>query len=168
MRKSRGVVHERSAGAVVVHEEPGKPREYLLLRYGAGHWGFPKGHVEAGETDRQAARREVAEETSLHPDDQEFMDGFREETLYTFQRGRTRVEKEVLFFLVEAKSRDVKISHEHTDYAWLSYKEALKRLTFEGPRRALRNAEAFLNARRQADAEAVAEGEAPSRSETIG
>lgn len=143
MKKSRGVVHERSAGAVVCLDgESG--REFLLLRYGAGHWGFPKGHVEAGETDAQAAKREVAEETSILPDQQEFIPGFREGTLYTFQRGRTRVEKEVMFFLVRARSKDVKISHEHTDYAWLSYEKALELLSFDGPRRVLISAQTFL------------------------
>lgn len=145
MKKSRGVVHERSAGAVVyVDGENG--REYLLLRYGAGHWGFPKGHVEAGETDAQAAKREVAEETSILPDQQEFVPGFREGTLYTFQRGRTRVDKEVMFFLVRVKAKDVKISHEHTDFAWLTLDKAMDVLSFEGPRRVLASAEKFLAA----------------------
>lgn len=158
MKKSRGVVHERSAGAVVYRQPPGQPREFLLLRYGAGHWGFPKGHVEDGETDPQAARREVTEETSIPPEGQRFIEGFREDTIYTFQRGRTRVEKKVLFFLVEVQQREVKISHEHTDFTWLPYQKAREQLSFEGPRRALHNAEEFLRRREAAAERAAREG----------
>lgn len=150
-------VRERSAGAVVFRTAP-EGRLYLLLRYGAGHWGFPKGHLEANETEVEAAIREIEEETGIPRARLRFHDGFRGRTDYKFRRGRTLVEKGVDFFLVESEVPDVRLSHEHTDYAWLTYKEALKRLTFEGPRRALRNAEAFLTARREADAEAAAEG----------
>jgi bis(5'-nucleosidyl)-tetraphosphatase len=142
--KRTGTVQERSAGAVVFHDAPDHPREYLLLRYGSGHWGFPKGHVEPGETDEAAARREVAEETSIPPESQRFIDGFIEPTRYTFHRGRARVEKEVLFFLVQALTRDVKLSAEHTTFTWLPFHAALARLTFDGPQRALRRAEAHL------------------------
>jgi bis(5'-nucleosidyl)-tetraphosphatase len=143
-RKRDSTVHERSAGAVVFHDAPEGPREYLLLRYGSGHWGFPKGHVEHGETDETAARREVAEETSIPPEAQRFIHGFVEPTRYTFRRGRVRVEKEVLFFLIQALTRDVKVSAEHTTFTWLPFHAALARLTFDGSQRALRRAEAHL------------------------
>ncbi|MCW5621620.1 MAG: NUDIX domain-containing protein [Burkholderiales bacterium] len=52
-----------SAGVVVVRRLRSDWR-YLLLRV-YRTWDFPKGGVEAGETALQAARREVAEETSL-------------------------------------------------------------------------------------------------------
>lgn len=139
-------MQERSAGAVVYHERDGA-REYLLLRYGAGHWGFPKGHVEAGESDQEAARREVSEETGIRPSEQRFVDGFQEATPYSFQRGRTRVDKEVLFFLVQSLTREVRISHEHTDYSWLRFEKALAQISFDGPRRVLQRAEDFLRAR---------------------
>ncbi|MHB1005946.1 MAG: NUDIX domain-containing protein [Chloroflexota bacterium] len=50
----------RQAGCVVLHGN-----EVVLRHTAAGHWVFPKGHVEPGETDEQAAVREVAEETGL-------------------------------------------------------------------------------------------------------
>lgn len=51
---------ERAAGGVVRHEEKG----FLVIRR-FGHYDFPKGHVEAGETLEQTAVREVCEETGL-------------------------------------------------------------------------------------------------------
>ena len=51
---------ERSAGGVVF-----RGGEVLLIRDTYGRWSFPKGHVEAGETDEKAAEREVFEETGI-------------------------------------------------------------------------------------------------------
>lgn len=147
MSAPRRKVKERSAGAVVFSTTPEGP-EYLLLRYGGGNWGFPKGHVEAGETDVQAAQREVGEETGIPIEQQRLVDGFEDDTDYRFRRGHTLVEKDVRFFLIEAGTRDVKISHEHSGYAWLPYSQALARVSFEGPRRILQAAHAFIQALR--------------------
>lgn len=143
MSPPRKKVKERSAGAVVFYPTTAGP-EYLLLRYGGGNWGFPKGHVEAGETDLQAAQREVMEETGIGIDRQKILDGFEDDTDYRFRRGHVLVEKDVRFFLIESSTADVKISHEHSAFAWLPYGQALKRVSFEGPRRILQAAHSFL------------------------
>ena len=143
----RRKVKERSAGAVVFSQATDGV-EYLLLRYGGGNWGFPKGHVEAGETDVIAAQREVAEETGIPIERQSLLDGFSDDTDYRFRRGSTLVEKDVVFFLIESSQREVKLSHEHSGYAWLPYSQALQRVSFEGPRRILQAAHAFLMERR--------------------
>jgi len=136
-------VRERSAGAVVFTNTPTGP-EYLLLRYGGGNWGFPKGHVEAGESDVQAAQREVEEETGIPVGAQKLLPGFEDDTDYRFRRGHVLVEKDVRFFLIESGVRDVRISHEHSAFAWLLYGPALERVSFEGPRRILQAAHAFI------------------------
>ena len=140
---SRRRVKERSAGAVVFSPTPGGP-EYLLLKYGGGNWGFPKGHVEAGETDVQAAQREVEEETGIPVGAQKLLPGFEDDTDYRFRRGHVLVEKDVRFFLIETATRQVKLSHEHSDFAWLAYPQAMERVSFEGPRRILQAAHSFI------------------------
>ncbi len=52
------------AGGVVLRRV-GDELEVLLVRYHSGDWAFPKGHIEAGETPRQTAVREVQEETGV-------------------------------------------------------------------------------------------------------
>jgi 8-oxo-dGTP pyrophosphatase MutT (NUDIX family) len=136
---------ERSAGAVVYWEGPGR-REYLLLRYGPGYWGFPKGHVEKGETDLQAAYREVEEETGISKTKLRLIDGFRVRTAYKFRRGKTLVDKVVDYFLLASATKDVTISSEHTAFAWLGYDEALKQVSFDASQQLLRDAEAFIAA----------------------
>ncbi len=43
--------------------------EIVMVQDSYGKWTFPKGHCEAGETLEQTARREIAEETSINPED---------------------------------------------------------------------------------------------------
>src|SRR5256712_7864578 len=56
---------ETSAGGVVFRRGPDGQVRFLLIRDSYKNWGFPKGHLEAGEPPPEAARREVAEETGL-------------------------------------------------------------------------------------------------------
>ena len=60
------MVYEKSCGALVVRQEEQGNRMYILMirHRPGGYRSFPKGHVEAGETERQTAVREVREETA--------------------------------------------------------------------------------------------------------
>jgi len=115
--------YERSAGAVVFIIEDGTPL-YLLLhgRYG---WDFPHGLVRLYETDEAATIREVAEETGLKVD---LIPGFREEVNFAFSKGGRTYYKQIVFFLAKSHGKDVRLSSEHDDYAWLDYRQALTRL----------------------------------------
>jgi 8-oxo-dGTP pyrophosphatase MutT (NUDIX family) len=55
---------ETSAGGVVFRVFESGPR-FLLILDSHGNWGFPKGHVDAGESPEAAARREIGEETGV-------------------------------------------------------------------------------------------------------
>lgn len=135
------MVDERSAGAVVVFTSDSKP-EYLLLHYTAGHWDFPKGNIEAGETEREAAVREIREETGIA--DIEFVEAFSNTISYKYRRARRLVDKQVVFFLALTKTRDVTISHEHIGFAWKSYDDAMEQLTYKSARNLLEAAAQFM------------------------
>src|SRR3954452_7213140 len=113
----RMAINERSAGFIIYHVRPGEGAspervEYLLLDYGK-HWDFAKGHVEAGEDDRQAAARELAEETGITA--VRVVPDFAREITYFF-RHKTRglIRKSVVFFLAETEhGAPVKLSREH-------------------------------------------------------
>ena len=129
---------EKSCGAVVFiqHKEGLK---YLLLHYEAGHWDFPKGNQEKNEKEEQAAAREIKEETGI--EDIEFADGFREVIKYFYKKGEKTVYKEVVFFLAQSAADKVTVSKEHTGYAWMSYENAYKRLTFGNAKELLKKAD---------------------------
>ncbi len=132
------MIRERSAGTIVYNN--GK---YLLLHYEAGHWDFPKGHLEKGETDKQAATRELKEETGI--EDAFFVKDFKEKIEYFFRRGKELVKKEVTFFLVETRTEEIKINpREHTGYEWLGCQEARQRVTFNNAREMLIKAQELL------------------------
>ena len=82
---------EKSCGAVLFRENSGR-REYLVLRSVGGHVTLCKGHVEADETERETATREIREETALCV---EFVEGFREVITYS---PKPDCMKDVVFF----------------------------------------------------------------------
>ena len=133
------MVDERSAGAVVFIAD--NETEYLLLHYTAGHWDFPKGNIEAGETERQAATREIREETGIT--DVEFLEGFRQIISYKYRKRNRLVDKEVVLFLAQTKTRGITISHEHIGFAWKNYDDAMKQLTFKNAKNLLAAARQF-------------------------
>ena len=131
---------DKSCGVVLFNS--GK---VLLLRHssisGGGHWDFPKGHIDGGETEIQTALRELEEETGIiHAN---VIDGFRDTITYTFSGGKKQIGKEVVFFLATTKESKVTLSHEHIDYSWLDFDSAFSRLTYDNARQVLRNAIEF-------------------------
>ncbi|OHA64364.1 MAG: hypothetical protein A2842_00545 [Candidatus Wildermuthbacteria bacterium RIFCSPHIGHO2_01_FULL_48_25] len=139
---------ELSAGSLVFRVEDAKPF-FLLLHYpgrrrsGKGYWDFPKGHVEGQETEEQTVRREVAEETGIH--DLEFKRGFRQTIRYFFQTQEGRIFKVVIFYLAQTKTKDVKVSFEHTGYQWATFGEAMSQLKFNNAKILLNKANQFLS-----------------------
>ena len=131
--------HEISAGVILFRTR--SRREYLILNYGS-HWDFPKGHMEAGENPETTARRELQEETGVR--DARFVSGFTESMRYFYRKGGEAIRKVVVYFLAATPTGDVTLSHEHCGYAWLSYEEALGRLTFKNARDLLVKAETLL------------------------
>ncbi|WP_430300544.1 NUDIX hydrolase [Rhabdothermincola salaria] len=58
-------IEVRAAGGVVWRVADGVAEVALVHRPKYGDWTFPKGKLEEGETDEEAARREVHEETGF-------------------------------------------------------------------------------------------------------
>ena len=133
---------DKSCGVVLFNSS-----KVLLLRHssvssrGGGHWDFPKGHIDDGETEIQTALRELEEETGIANVD--LVDGFRDTITYTFPSGQERIGKEVVFFLATTKKSKVRLSHEHIDYSLLDFDSAFSRLTYDNARLILRNAIKF-------------------------
>lgn len=138
-----------SAGVVLFRE--GEERSYLLLRSALTRrpvWEFPKGALEEGESEMEAAQREMAEETGLQASDYAVLDGFHEEEHYYFTRGagaeRRLIQKRVSYFLAEWRSGEVRLSPESTRYVWAPTTDAQRLLRFPEKRRVLAAAERWL------------------------
>lgn len=135
---------EKSCGLVVFNSN-----KILLLKYSAndtqgegGHWDFPKGHVESNETEIETALRELEEETGIT--NAEIIAGFRHSISYTFYRKSEPLSKKVIFFLAGTVEKKVTLSHEHIDYAWLEFDNALEKLTYDNARQILKKALPYI------------------------
>lgn len=111
-----------SCGAVVVRDTAAGPRVLMLRAF--GHWDFPKGLLENGETPRAAAVREVREETTL--DDLAFPWGEEFFESGPYSRGKT-----ARYYLARTSRSDVAIlpnpqtgRPEHAEFRWLTLAEA--------------------------------------------
>ena len=133
---------QKSAGIVLFRNDSDK-NEFLLLNYPQGHWDFVKGKIERNETSYETALRETKEETGIT--NIEFVDGFEESVEYDFRFKKEDIHKKVIFFLAKTNEKNIKLSHEHNDYLWLEYNDALKKTTFENAKNVLTKANEFLS-----------------------
>lgn len=132
-------LYERSCGAIVYREIAGERRFLLIKNKRSANWGFPKGHVEEGESNEDTARREVLEETGLHI---AILPEFKSRSEYTIQG---RIEKTVIIYIASTKdTRTVIQPEEIEDYIWLSYDNAYKTLNYENDKAILKKAKAYL------------------------
>lgn len=144
-----------SAGAVIFRRERDGQARFLLLYYGRNYWGFPKGKIEEGEGATAAFLREVEEETGLKPADLRILSGFRTTERYTFvdryahQPNRRRADrplvfKLVIYYLVEARKREVVISEEHDGFGWFTYAEVFRIAKYKNTQDIIKRAYAFI------------------------
>ena len=133
--------NEISCGALVYCIE-NQDVKFLLLRYSQGHWDFPKGNKEKGETNLETTRREIKEETGIS--DIVFRDRFEKEITYNYSRQNEKISKKVIYFLAKTKDTNVVLSSEHTDFVWELYENALKRLTYKNAKEILTQGYNFL------------------------
>ena len=128
---------EKSAGAIIFRKSA-KGIQYLLLFGDKIGWGFPKGHIDSGETPRETAIREIEEETGIII--KEFIPKFEAYTQYEMKLDFSKTPPEPLdepytklcvYYLAEVKnSQKVNISNEHEKYVWATYSSAQNLLKF--------------------------------------
>ena len=132
-------LYESSSGAVVYREIGDSVRFLLIKNKRSAHWGFPKGHLEQGETNIDAAKREVLEETGIHIN---LHDGFESVSKY---KVRGKIDKQVSIFVGTTDDVHTKIQEtEIEDYVWLPYSKAVPFLKFDNDKSILKKAFSFL------------------------
>ena len=136
------MIEETSAGIVLFRKE-GSKKLFLLLHYPSGHWDFVKGKMEQGESTHQTAIREAQEETGIT--DITFVENFEEWIEYNFKYQGELVQKKVVFFLAETKTKEIKISHEHSGYTWMDYNSSMGKTTFDNAKTVLTKAQNLLS-----------------------
>ena len=131
---------EKSCGAVVFTRDKGGIG-YVLVRQRSGNYSFPKGHVEAGETEEQTALREIWEETGLRP---VILPGFRDGETYEIAKKPGTV-KDVVYFIAEYSGQPFHpMDTDAVTVELFSCEEALDMLPTESRRNVLMHADAYL------------------------
>ncbi len=110
---------EKSCGCIILDNNM-----VLLVKHNAGHWDFPKGHVENNETEEQTAIREVKEETNI---DVEIIPGYR----YVIQYSpKENVIKDVVFFIAKKISNNIKAQESEISIVeWVDIDTAFTQIT---------------------------------------
>jgi len=131
---------DTSIGAVIYKQDKDKIL-FLIIKHAKGHWAFPKGHCENGETEIQTAKRELFEETgidNIYIRDENIM----LEEYYSFNNPDTGIiNKKVKYFIAKCMGGDVKIDgKEIVDFRWCDIDNAVELITFGGAKKILNEA----------------------------
>ena len=126
------IKYEVSAGGLVLRRR-GDAIDALLIGRGEPRlWSLPKGHVEAGETDEQAALREVREETGCNAE----IIVKLSDISYWFYVNQRKHKKSVHFYLMRYTSGDTADhDHEADEARWFEIEEAKHSLKYLNERR---------------------------------
>lgn len=133
---------DQSFGIIPIWCEANR-HKVLLIQHHAGHWGFPKGHADPGESALDAACRELTEETGITEYRVLTERPFWER--YTFTKRGQLIGKTVCYFPAIVYSESVLCqASEIRAYAWLSFEEAATQLSFRGGRQVLAQVQQYL------------------------
>ena len=134
------MIYEKSCGFVAYTEKDGA-RLYLIIRSSNGDYGFPKGHMERGETDYETAIRELKEETNVGV---AIIDGFRRQIEYKLPN--KYVIKQSVYFLGRCTSTEaVPQESEVSSVMFVPLERALQLLTFEDTKRIIKEADNYVD-----------------------
>jgi 8-oxo-dGTP pyrophosphatase MutT (NUDIX family) len=138
------MLKEISCGAVVYKmTQNGVPIFLLVNSKRSDRWGFPKGHIENGESETETAKREIFEETGIK--NVKFVENFRQEDVYLINgtldetRGRL-VKKHSIYFLFLALVEAVLDfdKNEISKIEWVDIKKAQEFLSFANQKKIIK------------------------------
>ncbi len=138
----------RKAVFIVTYAKVKEKVYYLILKrklHWTG-WEFAKGGIDFFETKRRAIRREVKEETGLIPVK---IKKFNISGIYKYDKKYPNrkgfIGQSFSLYSVEVKKGQVKIDgYEHSDYKWVNFKEAMKKLKWPNQRKSLKVVNNYL------------------------
>lgn len=130
--------YEKSCGAIIYRKEDLK-LFYLVLDHVAGHWSFPKGHIENNETEIETAQREIFEETGLVVSVDDRL------RLVNNYSPEINIMKEVVYFIAESSNSIILLqTDEVKSMKWCLFNEAYQLITYDSDKEILNKANDYL------------------------
>lgn len=126
----------KSYGVIPLKKEGSEWKVLLVQHRNGGHWGFPKGKSEHGETPQESALRELNEETGLRGVRQLYKYPIVER--YIPKRARGYIYKKVTYYLYEVEGELALQEAEISDARFLSLEEAEQLATFKQAKRVIK------------------------------
>jgi len=123
------MITERSYGIVPLEKKAGEWHVLLVQHSTARYWGFPKGHGEEGESPKQAAMRELLEETNLEV--VRFLSDTVLDEHYHYKHNGQLISKMVSFFIAEVKGTVTLQAEEISGSKWVPLSHAVDSVTYE-------------------------------------
>lgn len=113
---------EKSCGGIII-----KDNKILMVRQVKGFIGFPKGHVEANETEIETAIREIKEETNIDVKLDE------KKSYRIYYSPKPNVSKEVVYFLGKIINDENPVGQEGevTEVLWIDIDKVEEKLSFD-------------------------------------
>lgn len=139
-------VNDRSYGVVPVRLVDGE-WQFLIVCHLGGHWAFPKGHPEQGESPKEAAVRELFEETGMKV--KRFFRRYPFSEQYVFYHAGQRISKTVMYYLAEVDGELKRQVEELTDACWLDFEACCEKLTYPRSVQICQQCYAFITAQPQ-------------------
>jgi len=130
---------EKSAGFLIFKRD-GTVR-YLFLK-NRGRFDVPKGLQQPGEDDLASGLRELKEETGIT--NAAIIPVFKKTSRYFYRWEKSLVRKEVVYFLAEFKSGEIRVSEEHDGYTWMTKEEALANVRYQNLKELVEEADRIL------------------------
>lgn len=136
--------YEKSCGAIVYRRFHGNIEILLIRHINSGHWSFPKGHVESGETEIETAVREIKEETAI---DVLIDPTFRETVSYSPKRDTQKI---VVYFIARARNYNFMPQKEEiSEVRWVDIGYVSHLLTYENDKNIVMKARNIIKNIRQ-------------------
>jgi bis(5'-nucleosidyl)-tetraphosphatase len=136
------MIFEESFGTIPLKKVNNKWLVFLVQNRSGNHWGFPKGHANISEPQKEAALRELNEETNLT-----FVRFLTNKTLveqYFFKRESLDTLKKVYYFLIEVQGESKITTDEIIDGKWVDIEKAKDIITYEASKQISKEVEKIL------------------------
>ncbi len=136
---------DQTYGVIPVRKKGGE-WEFLVIKSRRGHWGFPKGHANPGETPVLAATRELREETGIT------RAAVYEDIFFTESHavsGDVRVVTKLVTWFLGVAAGDQIVNpldtEEIVENRWLDFKGAFPLITYESTKQILLDVKEYLS-----------------------